>query len=163
MNLPVSEIVEQGKVTGEFKYKEITESSMEKEFSGYFIVTTDGFDGIEEGVLIFRRGYLVACLYEILNYGITVFGDTALRHALNSFLNPKGIVDIYGLTNQQVDLVAAFNDKIKLKRPVTKREVQRLYPGKFSAEMSKGLLKEVVSKRETKESLLKRLGLGNLG
>ena len=163
MNLPVSEVIEQGTKTIDFNYRKKAEGLMLKEFSGYIVSTTDGFDGIEEGVLILRKGYIVAALYEILNYCITVFGDSSIKHIANSFMNKKGIVDVYGLTNQQVDLVTAFNDKIKLARPITKKEISKTYLDRFSEEFSKELLKEVISSHESKESVLKKFGLGRLG
>ena len=89
MNLPVSEVIEQGTKTIDFNYRKKAEGLMLKEFSGYIVSTTDGFDGIEEGVLILRKGYIVAALYEILNYGITVFGDSSIKHIANSFMNKK--------------------------------------------------------------------------
>ena len=163
MNLPLSDVIEQGKKTAEFDYKSRLNSCLGGDFSGYIVLTIDGFDGMEEGVLIFRKGYLSAGLYEFLNYGITMFGDSSLKHTFNAFLNDKGIVDVYGLTNQQVDLVTAFNDKIKLTRPVTKGDASKLFALKYSSELSKELLKEVLQKQESKDEVLKKFGLTSLG
>lgn len=166
MNLPVSDIVMLGKKTMELDYKKEIGVLMDKQFTGYFVVTVDGFDGIEEGVLVLRNGLAYACIYEILNYGATVFGDAAAKHVFNAFVNPKGIIDVCGLSNQQVDLIGAFNDKLKFQKPLAKKDLSRLFASKHNSEFSKEILSEIVSAQEKeapKESVLKRFGLGSLG
>ncbi len=162
MNLPVGEAVKQSVALKDFNYRKEIEGFFNSGFSGYLVTTVEGFDGIEEGVLLFKEATLVGALYEYTNYGITVFGDIALPQVLNGLVADYGVVDVYRLTNQQVDLVTAFNDKVKLSRTVGKRDITKYFKKKFSSEYAEKTLSDVLKKYESRESIFKKLGLSGL-
>ena len=163
MNLPVGEVVSRDLILREMDIRRLVEGFFDKKFSGYIIDTCEGYDGIEEGVLIFKDGELIASLFEYEFHGITVFGDTAIPHVFNSFAAVYVVADIVSLSNQQVDLVTAFNDKSKLLKPVSRGEIGRLIPKVYSGEYAKAVLTNVVKKEETKVDIFKKLGLSGLG
>lgn len=163
MNLPIGEPVAEQVSLREFDAQGIINSLFERAFSGYVVVTIDGFDGMEEGVLIFKKGLLVASFYEYLNYDITVFGEPALVQAFNAFAAEFGAVDIYNLSNQQIELVTAFNDKIALPKPLLKNEAGRMYVKDFTDQYAKQVLSEVLKTHESRESVFKKFGLSGLG
>ncbi|HIH10147.1 MAG TPA: hypothetical protein HA254_05785 [Candidatus Diapherotrites archaeon] len=163
MNLPVGEVISRGLNLREMDLRRLLEGFYDKGFSGYIVATIDGYDGVEEGVLIFKDGGMVAALYDYDQHGLTVMGDGAMPHVFNSFAAEYVVADIVSLTNQQVDLVTAFNDKSKLLKVVGKSDVGRMIPRIYSAELAKSTLKELVKKDESKSELFKKLGLTGLG
>ncbi len=163
MNMPVGEVISRNLNLREMDLRRLLEGFFDNKFSGYMVNTADGYDGLEEGILIFREGTLLAALYEYDLHGITVFGDSALAHVFNSFAAVYVVADIVSLTNQQVDLVTAFNDKSKLQKNVSKGDIGRLIPKVYSAEYARGVLTDVVKKEESKVDIFKKLGLSGLG
>jgi len=163
VNLPVGEVISRDLNLREMDVKRLVEGFFDKRFSGYLVATIDGYDGVEEGVLIFKEGSLIAALYEYDLHGITVFGTAALPHVFNSFAAVYVVADIVSLTNQQVELVTAFNDKSKLSKAVGRGEVGRLIPKVYSHEYAKAVLTDVVKKEESKVDIFKKLGLSGLG
>ncbi|MBU0662617.1 MAG: DUF2226 domain-containing protein [Candidatus Diapherotrites archaeon] len=163
MNLPVGSAVAEEVALKDFDIQGITDSLFDKLFSGYIVVTIDGYDGMEEGVMIFRKGTLAGALYEYMNYDILVFGEPALVQVFNALAAEHGAVDIYNLSNQQIDLVTAFNDKIILPKPLGKKDIKRMYVKEFADQYAKQVLAEVLKTHESRESVFKRLGLSRLG
>lgn len=163
MNLPVGEIISKGVNLREIDVRKLIEGFYEKEFSGYLITALEGFDGIEEGVLLFKAGVLSAAFYEYGLHGVTVFGDLGVLHMFNSLAAPFIIGDIVSLSDQQVDLITAFNEKSKIARAVTKNDIQKLIPKAFSPEPAKGVLSQFVKKEESKKDIFKKFGLTALG
>ncbi|MBI4210704.1 MAG: hypothetical protein HY544_04335 [Candidatus Diapherotrites archaeon] len=163
MNLPVGEVISSGVSLREIDVRRLVEGFYEKGFSGYIVDTIEGFDGIEEGALLFRDGSMTAAIYDYDLYDLTVFGDAAVVHVFNSFAAEYVVADIVSLTNQQVDLVTAFNDKSKLLKAVQKQDVARLIPKIYTTEHARSVLKEAVKKTESKSDVFKKLGLSGLG
>lgn len=162
MNLPVGEMVKQAVNLKDFDYRKEMANLFDKGFSGYLVTTIEGFDGIEEGVLLLKKGDLVGTLYEYTNYAITIFGDIALPQVFNGLAADYGVIDVCALTNQQVDLVTAFNDKVKLSKPVNKKGIAKYFRNKFSTEYAEKALSEVLEKYESRKSIFKKFGLSEL-
>lgn len=163
MNLPVGDIISQGLNLREIDVKKLIEGLYEKAFSGYLVATLYGFDGVEESVMIFKEGGFIAAIYEYELYGITVFGDSAVPHIFNSFAVEHIVADIVSLSNQQVDLITAFNDKAKLAKIVQKQDIAKMVPKGFSAELARSMLNELVKQEDDKSNVFKKLGLSGLG
>ncbi|MBU0661853.1 MAG: DUF2226 domain-containing protein [Candidatus Diapherotrites archaeon] len=163
MNLPVGESVAEGVGLREFDAKGVINSLFDKLFSGYLVVTIDGYDGMEEGVLLFKKGVLIASIYEYMNYDIVVFGEPALMQSFNALVAEFGAVDIYALSNHQVSLVGMFSEKIILPNPILKRDSGRLYVKEFTNQYAKQVLAEVIKTHESREAVFKRIGLSRLG
>src|SRR3989344_3524603 len=162
MNLPIGEVVSQGINLKEVDGRRLVETFYDKNFSGYLVSTIEGFDGLEEGILLFKEGALAAAFYEYDFYGITVFGDSAVPQVFNSFAAKNVVADVVSLSNQQVDLVTAFNDRGKLSKPLQKGEVSRFVVKYFSPDFAKKTLSEVVKESESKKDIFKKLGLEGL-
>jgi hypothetical protein len=158
----VGDKVKQGINLQDFDQKKEVLSLMGNSFSGYVIVTSEGLDGIEEGALILKSGMPVGALYEYSKFDITVFGEGALPKIFNAFLAKYGVVDIYSLSNQQVDLVTAFNDRIKIENVLDQNAIKKLFPSKYSLKLAEEVLSQVLEKHESRTSILKKLGLSAL-
>ena len=83
---------------------------MGKSFNGYLCITVKGGGGIEDGVLVFDNGKIVASTYEYLKHGKTLMGEPAFVRIVNAGAAHHGIVDIFQLANEQVEMVLAFNE-----------------------------------------------------
>lgn len=163
MNLPIGDVIEQNLNLREFDAKGTVSGLFDRMFSGYVVATIDGFDGMEEGVLLFKKGSIVGSIYEYTNYGIVVFGEPAMVQTINSMAAPWGVADVYSLSTQQVDLVTAFNDKIKITKDIQKRDIAGLFGKPFSDQYARQVLGEVLKQHESRETVFKKLGLSRLG
>jgi len=130
---------------------------MQKTFTGYIIVTIDGIDGIEEGALLFRNGILIGAGYEYMKHNVAVEGNSALEIVLNAFKAKHGIIDIYALALQHMDLVIAFHEKMLINIKLDPKTLQKIYPKEFSDKYAK----EVIKQKEelTKYDIFKKAGL----
>ena len=162
MNLPVGDIVSKDINMREIDNRKLIEGFYDKSFSGYLVFSLDGYDGIEEGVLLFKDGFLTAAFYEFDLHDITLFGDSAIPHVFNAIMAPGIVGDIVALTNQQVDLITAFNDKAKLKKPIGRKDFKWLIPKAYSSELSAGVLNQFTKKEEPKKDILRKFGLSGL-
>jgi len=163
MNLPVGEVISKGVDFREVDAKRLVQSFYDKSFSGYLVVTLEGYDGLEEGMVLFKDGVMAGAYYEYDLHGITVFGDQSVPHVFNSFAAEFVVGDIVSLSNQQVDLVTAFNDKAKIEVPVNKDDVMKLTPKVYSSQFAEGILINVIEKKASKKDVFKKLGLTELG
>lgn len=163
LNLPVGEVISKGMNLREIDARKLLDGFYEKEFSGYLIITLEGFDGVEEGVVIFKEGSLTAAVYEYDLYGVTVFGDAAVNHFFNALAAQYIVGDVVSLSNQQVDLIIAFNEKSKLNRSVSKADIPKLMQRLFSTAPAKSVLGQYVKKEESKRDIFKKFGLAGLG
>lgn len=163
MNLPIGEVLSQGVNFKEVDGKKLVESFFDKKFSGYMVVTIEGVDGIEEGIILFKEGRMVGAFYDYDLEGITIFGDTSIPHVFNSFAAEHIVADIVSLSNQQVDLVTAFNDKAKLEKPISRGQIGKLIPKVFSNQLAQSVLTEISTEKDSKKDIFKKFGLTGLG
>ncbi|PJA16143.1 MAG: hypothetical protein COX63_03515, partial [Candidatus Diapherotrites archaeon CG_4_10_14_0_2_um_filter_31_5] len=84
MQLVEGRVVEQGMSLAEHDFSDRMIELIKTKFSGYVNLTIQGFDGLEEGTLIFREGKIIASGYEYLKYGISVNGNSAIAQTFNS-------------------------------------------------------------------------------
>lgn len=96
---------------------------MKKKFSGYLCVTIQGNGGIEEGTLVFNGGKPTAAVYEYLRHNKTIFAKDAVPRIFNAAAATYGVVDIYQLTPEQVQLILAFNENAVLPTVMSERDV----------------------------------------
>ncbi len=162
MNLPAGVTRILGKSVKSFDAKKDLDDLSASGFSGYVVESLFGESGVEESAIVFRQGQGVGAVYEYYGLKQTLNGDEALVHVLNGFLSEFGVLDMVDLSIQQVDLVAAFNPKIKLTKPIVKGQFKSLVKDSFDVSLSKkmGPAKEVES--ASKESLFKRFGLAGI-
>ncbi len=162
MNLPVGELLEEGLPLKDFKARQTLELLADKLFSGYVVCGSEGSEGMEEGILLFKRGEVIAAIYEYCKHRQDSFGDKALPQVMNSFLAPHGVVDIVSLGLSRVDLVTAFNDKIKLPKTIPKKDIPKYLPKSYTRNFAENELKGIEKEEKSKYDIFKRLGLGQL-
>lgn len=161
MNLPIGEVVEQGLDLYELAVKELLESFIDRGFSGYLVATIQGYSGMEEGLLLFKQGTMVGCFFEYLSNGQIIHGDYSLQQVFNALAAEQGVVDIIALSVQQVDLIIAFNDKLKVSAPLDKSKLSRYlvkqYSEKFAIQAMVSTDNEKV--KSDSKNVFKKLGL----
>ncbi len=162
MRLPTGKKLEAGLALSETKVREKILGLMDTGFSGYAALMIEGFDGLEEGTLLFKKGKCIASLYEFVKFDLIVMGDLALRHFFNSAGASNGILDIFTLSMLQVDMSLAFDEKIKLSRELDRKAMEKYQVKKFDQGISKKTLEDAVEigQKQSKKDVFKRFGLG---
>ena len=163
MNLPVGEVVEEGVNIKEIDFKQKISELGKQNFSGYLVLMSEGNHGLEEGILVFRSGNVIGSLYEYLKYEKPVFGKDAIPRTFNSFLSSTGVYDLISLTQQQSELVIAFNTKIRLEKPLSVNDINKFFVKEYSTKLSEEALSSELRKEKTKFDLFKQFGLSSLG
>ncbi len=158
MDLPLGTSLRSGLKTGETDLLQILKNMVSKGFTGYIVCTVEGAKGIEQGVLLFKKGALNGAYYEFISHSVEVTGDPALRLVLNSFVAQRGIIDINSLTIQQIDLITAFQENILVSGSMDEKRLERIYPKKFDPETAKQYVKEE-AEETTRYELFRKKGL----
>ncbi len=130
---------------------------MDKGFTGYLIVMIDGYDGFEEGAILFKKGQPVGAAYEYMKHGILIKGNDALEMVLNALKAKYGIADVYALTPQHMELVTAFHEKMLFTIKVDKKLISKLTPKEFTDKYAKKVIEH--KEEQSKYELFKRFGL----
>lgn len=110
MNLPAGKPVKTAIDVATVDFVALLGELSGKNFNGYLCITIQGANGIEDGTLIFDNGKIVASTYEYLKYSKTMAGEAAFVRIVNASAAQQGVIDIYQLTNDQVQLILAFNE-----------------------------------------------------
>lgn len=162
MNLPAGVTRVIGKSVKTFDPKKDLDDLSAAGFSGYVVESLFGENGVEESAIIYRQGQGMGAVYEYYGLQQTLQGDEALVHVMNGFLSNFGVLDMVDLSIQQVDLVTAFNSKIKLSKPILKGQFKPLVKDSFDANLSKKMGPAKAVESASKESLFKRFGLAGI-
>lgn len=162
MNLPVGSVKEENLKTNEFDLVKKSIELMKENFNGYVVITAEGYQGVEEGILFFKKGIIVGSLYEYSKYKRFVYGDSALPMVFNVSKANFGIADIYSLTSQQLDLIIAFNEKLVLQDAVSENDVKKYAVKSYSKDFAVSALSDKLKKEESRYDILRRLGLNRI-
>lgn len=112
---------------------------IKKKFSGYACVTIQGKGGLEEGTMVFNGGKPTAAVYEYLKHNKTMFAKEAVSRVFNAAAATYGVVDIYQLTPEQVQLILAFNENAVLSTVLTERDIDASVVTNFSDKLEEEL------------------------
>jgi hypothetical protein len=140
MNFPVGQVLKKGELpTAVSKViQELSSSS----FSGYIIQSIKSWC-VQEGVLFFRDGKVVASVVECILAQQILKSNEALSEFLNQ-TNAKGYYQVVELSRSQVDLITAFDEKILFAGEIALKDVTKLIPNKFTERFAVGELREDV-------------------
>ena len=162
MNLPVGNVLKEGVNLKDVKFSNIISTLMKEAFTGYLVLTVEGYSGIEEGLILFRKGKIIGSIFDYSKFQVTVYGTSALEQSFNSSNVPFGVFDICALSTQQVDLVTAFNEKIKIEITVTAKNLNKLISKKYETKYAKKVLANALKREETKFDVFRKLGLSSI-
>ena len=155
MDLPAGTKIEEGILTSQISFQQKLLELMGRGFTGYIIESVEHSIGIEEALLVMKKGIIIGAHYEFKD-GQEEYGEKALPMALNAGLAPFGILDINALSNQQLDLIIAFQEKIVLDTEVKDRDLEKLMPKQYGKPSGMGT---GATQEPTKADLFKKLGL----
>ncbi|MFH0971878.1 MAG: DUF2226 domain-containing protein [Candidatus Micrarchaeota archaeon] len=158
MNLPAGIIVKTAIDVATIDFSALLKELREKAFNGYIAMTIQGISGMEEGTVVCDNGKIVASFYEYFKYNKQVLGDLAFQRVMNSSAAKHGVVDIFQLTNDQVQLILAFNERAICLPSET--DIKRLKVEEFSPFFEEQV-KETASVG-TKDELMKKYKLGDV-
>ncbi|MFH1750659.1 MAG: DUF2226 domain-containing protein [Candidatus Micrarchaeota archaeon] len=158
MNLPPGIPVKTGIDIATIDFAALLRELKEKTFNGYLALTIQGGSGIEEGIVVFDNGKIVASFYEYFKFNKQLFGDLAFQRIVNSAAAIYGVSDIFQLTNDQVQLILAFNEQA-ICLP-SDADVKKLHTDKFSTLFEEQIQEGVAT--GTKTELLKKFKLGDV-
>lgn len=162
MNLPVGSLIKEGVKLSDVNFSNIASTLMSESFSGYIIITIEGYSGIEEGMVLFRKGELIGSIFDYTKFEVTVYGDAAAEQVFNASKAKHGIFDICSLNTQQVDLITAFNEKVNVENQINAKNLNRMIPSTYDAKYAKKVLVDALKKEESKYEIFKKLGLSDI-
>ena len=111
LNLPYGTPIKTGIDVASVDFLALLKELSTKSFNGYACMTIKGIGGIEEGIVLFDNGKVVASFYEYFKYNKAVYGDQAFVRIMNASVAKEGVIDLYQLSNEQVQLILAFNEQ----------------------------------------------------
>lgn len=133
----------------------------QQNFSGYVVETLYNGQGIDECALVFRSGQGIGATYELHFSNQSVSGDAALGLIGNALAVDAGVLDVVELSMQQVDLITAFNSKLKLTKPIVRGQFRGIVKEAFDRSLLPHSEAEGVA-ADSKESLFKKFGLAGI-
>ncbi len=163
MQLVEGRVVEQTISLKQSAFSEKIVSLIKKKFNGYVNLTIEGFDGLEEGTLIFREGKIIACSYDYLKYGVVVNGNSAIAQVFNAGSAEQGVFDVISFRSTDAELTIAVNPKIRLNVDVSPSDIKKLTHKTFNPSYARKVLSMVLKSSSKRDEIMKKLGLGEMG
>ncbi|MFH1106609.1 MAG: DUF2226 domain-containing protein [Candidatus Micrarchaeota archaeon] len=158
VSLPAGNAVKTGIDVAAIDFFSLLAELKAKVFNGYMCITVQGTGGLEDGSLVFDNGKIVASFFDYLRYDKRLLGEAALVRVFNASQARTGVIDIYQLTNEQVQLILAFNENA-ICIP-SERDLVRFKSQPFSDEYEGQLA--AFEPGENKSELLKKYKLGDM-
>ena len=162
MNIPAGERTVSDVEINKVDVRKILLDLSKKEFTGYIAVTCSANYGFEDSTVFFKKGEIIGAIYNLLAYKKIIYGELALSLFFNIFASKNGFFDVFKLPVEQMELIVTFNDRIQFKKSLSDKEIY----GNYLNEYKNSLVDKLVPKNEVKKdkySLLKEIGLGNIG
>ncbi|HLD58644.1 MAG TPA: DUF2226 domain-containing protein [archaeon] len=159
MDLPFGELMEKNLLLKQSNIREKIVSLLEKQFSGYLVLTVEGISGFEEGAILVHQNNVIGAVFDYLRFDKKLFGEEALPHFFNACRAERGIFDIIALSKQQIELIIAFNEKIELRTRLSSKEMAKAIPEKFNPALAEKFLGSQLFRKESKLDVFKKIGL----
>jgi hypothetical protein len=163
MNITSGTPVQKGVSLSDIHAKDYVGKLIEEKFNGYTCITIKGKTGIEEGIVIFHNGNIVASDYEYYRYNKRYVAEDGLERVVNALLAARGIIDTFSLSSYQVQLIMTLNEDANMKNEimsVSSLQFPSAFDYKYEDELAgRG---EPEEKQSEREALLKKYGLSKL-
>ena len=163
MKLVEGRVVEQALDLEQNKFSDRMVELIKSRFSGYVNLTIEGFDGLEEGTLIFREGKIIASAYEYLKYAVVVNGNSAIAQTFNAGVAKHGAFDIISFRSTDAELTIAVNPKIRIDVDVSPNDVKKLTHSAFNPSYARKVLSMIMKSSSKRSEIMKKLGLSSMG
>ncbi|MCD6230158.1 MAG: DUF2226 domain-containing protein [Candidatus Diapherotrites archaeon] len=165
MNLPSGNLLLSLDVLDTMSFNALLSDLIKKNFFGYVVVTINGVDGLEEGSIVFENGSSVAASYEFIKHDKKVSGDASLELVFNAVAAQHGVIEVYELKKDQVQIILALNDdSFKLKKLLDEKVLEEQKASEFNKKLFARYIdagKTDRSKVSTKD-ILRKYGLSSM-
>jgi len=161
MNIPTGERVAETISVAKVDVRKVISDLQVKKFNGYVSVTAKMNYGFEDSALFFKQGSTIGSVHSFLSFEKAVYGDDAVSLFFNTFGAKFGCFDVFKLTSEQMELIMTFNDKILFRSTNPLKILDN-----YIKEYKDSLVEKYIDKSDIgkdKYSLLKEIGLGNIG
>ena len=166
MNLPSGNLLLSLDVLDTTSFNALIDDLVKKKFFGYVIVTINGVDGLEEGSIVFENGNTVAASYEFIKYVKKISGDSSLELLFNSVAAQHGVIEVYELKRDQVQIILALNDgSFKLTKLIDEKMLEELKASQFNKNLFAkyvGIKKGTSSSTVSTKDILRKYGLSSM-
>lgn len=162
MNIPVGTVEERQLLFSEAEPFAKIKGLLQSEFDGYVVATVEGASGLEEGLLLLKGRVVVGAVFDSVRLGKQLYGALGLRLVLNLLKSSNGVFDVNRLSKQQVDLIIAFNEKIRLSKPLDSGMLSKLEPSAYRQDLVSTELSVDLDASDSKHNLLKKFGIGSV-
>ena len=159
MNVPAGEVVTDAAPLEPKAFSALLQDLSRQSFNGYVAWLGRGYDGLEDGLLLFAKGSIVAASYEHLKYGHVIDGKDALGPAANVLVSTHPVYSVVSLTIPKINLVLAFNEKAGLSTAISPEDFAGLIPESYSDQWVKGIIKTLSQEDIDRIRLLSKYGL----
>jgi hypothetical protein len=163
MDIPVGKLVGESMDVDNVDFKQLLSKLESLKFSGYMALDLVTNNGMEEGVLLFNSGAIVAAEYVYFSGDHVIAGGEALPLVLNACAS-NGRFDLHELQKRDVELAEGFNKNLLVRKSLTTQEAISMIPETFVAkllETEKKEIKPAMAKVEgvDKGAILKKYGI----
>jgi len=167
MDIPAGKPIKEAMGTNTVDFRKLFPALREHQLTGYLAADILTNSGIEEGVLLFNKGEIIAAEYYYVAPGKQVVGEPALKLALNALVS-DGCMDIYELGEDELVLAREHNRDAVLKYKPADNELFGMLPESFvevppEADKAKGMQAEAikVAGGVSKDEVLKKYGISH--
>lgn len=111
LSLPAGTALKRALDVSTTDFAALLKESREKKLSGYIAICIRA-TGTEEGTVLLDDGKVVGCAYEYYRHNKMVEGGDAFKRVLNATGAKQGVIDVFKLTSEQVQLALVVNQKM---------------------------------------------------
>ncbi len=160
MNIPSGKQIVKNVALKKLDYANMLSDLIQKRFNGYLCLTINDKYNFEDSLLVFEDGAIKGAYSKFLNYEKEAFGDSAISIFLNNLKLEIGNIDVFSLTKEQTELILTFNEKMKTTPINDTKSLNKFVNSSYKENFMSKFMKQ--GSEDTKYSLFKQIGLGNL-
>lgn len=164
MELPTGTPIKEGMNTNRVDFRKLFPTLREHLLTGYMSVDLMTNSGMEEGVLLYNKGEIIAADYTYISIEKTLVGEDALKLVMNAMAG-DGVFDVYEVPEGELIKARENNREGVLKYKPTDEEIMGMVPDTFTEvppkEEKKVIKTEVVKTLGgiSKDEVLKKYGI----
>jgi len=167
MEIPAGTPIKEGLDTTTVDFRKLFPTLRDHHLTGYFAVDIMTNNGVEEGILLYNEGEIIAADYTYLAQGQTLDGDEGLKRVMNACA-ANGTFDVYEISTENIVVIREQNRTKVLKYKPTNEEIFGYIPDSFT-EIRVGEKKAAAVKAEeikaggqvSREDVLKKYGISH--
>lgn len=164
MNLPVTNPIVKNVSLNKIDINRLFMDLYDKKFEGYCHLNILETHGFEESILVMSKGEIIGSIFLIPGYDIELYGVEGLLYSMNSYGSKEGVLNIFGLSSDQINFVILFNDKIKLSKHIfPEKKKEFIFKNlKYNANLTKEILLGKTKEEKSNKDILNEFNLNDL-